>query len=147
MATKRDRQNAILELVREIRIDSQQNLADALSRQGIEVSQATLSRDIQQLGLIKVGSVYRVGRTDARRTTQQALRRRLREYVIQVDSVEPLLVLKTETGSAPTVAEELDNANWLEIVGTIAGDDTVFVLCRSALDLHQIRERIENLLA
>ena len=147
MTSKRNRQNTILELVRENRIDSQQNLADELDRRGIKVSQATLSRDIQQLGLVKAGNVYSVGRTDARRTTEQALRRTLREYVVRVDGVDPLLVLKTDSGNSGPVADVVDNANWPEIVGTIAGDDTIFVLCRSATDLYQVRKRIESFLA
>ena len=145
MGSKRDRQNSILELVRRNRIESQQVLADALHRSGTEVSQATLSRDIQELGLVKVGNAYVVGRPEARRTPEQTLRRILRNYVVGIDSVPPLLVLKTTTGSASTVAAAMDNAGWTEIVGTIAGDDTIFILCRSADDLKETLNRTAEL--
>ena len=145
MRSKRDRQNSILELVRENRIGSQHVLANALHRNGIEVSQATLSRDIKELGLVKAGSAYVVGRPEARRTSKQTLRRILRDYVVAIDSVAPLLVIKTTTGSASTVADAVDNAGWREIVGTIAGDDTIFVLCRSTRDLEETLKRTEDL--
>ena len=73
------------------------------------------------------------------------LRRILRDYVIAIDSVAPLVVIKTTTGSASTVADAVDNAGWREIVATIAGDDTIFVLCRSAGDLKETLKRTENL--
>ena len=145
MSSKRDRQNSILELVRQNRIESQQVLADELHSNGIEVSQATLSRDIQELGLVKAGNAYLVGRPEARPTSERVLRRVLSNYVVEIDSVAPLLVLKTTTGSASTVANAIDNAGWTEIVGTIAGDDTIFVLCRSIDDLEETLNRTEDL--
>ena len=145
MGTKRDRQNSILELVRQNRIESQQALATELGQRGYEVSQATLSRDIQELGLVKVGNAYVVAGGEVRRTSPQALRRILRDYLVDVDSVPPLLVLKTSTGNAGTVADAVDFAGWSRIVGTIAGDDTIFVLCRSADDVAAILARIEDL--
>ncbi len=145
MGSKRDRQNSILELVRQNRIESQHVLADALHSSGIEVSQATLSRDIQELGLVKAGNAYVAGRPEARRTSEQALRRVLREYVLEVEGVTPLLVLKTESGTAATVADAIDGAGWAEIAGTIAGENTIFVLCRSAGDLVEILKRTEYL--
>ena len=145
MGTKRDRQNSILELVRQNRIESQQALATELGQQGYEVSQATLSRDIQELGLVKAGNAYVVAGGQVRRTSQQALRRILRDYLVEVDSVPPLLVLKTSAGNAGTVADAVDYAGWSQIVGTIAGDDTIFVLCRSADDVAAMLARIEDL--
>ena len=145
MGSKRDRQNSILELVRQTRIESQQVLADALHSSGIAVSQATLSRDIQELGLVKAGNAYAVGRPEAIRTSEQVLRRVLKNYVVDVDCVAPLLVIRTTTGSASTVAAAVDNAGWVEIVGTIAGDDTIFVLCRSTDDLEVTLKRTEEL--
>ena len=145
MGTKRDRQNSILEVVRQNRIESQQLLADELLRRGIEVSQATLSRDIQELGLIKAGNAYIVGRGEIRRTSEQAIRRVLRDYVVEVDSVAAMLVLKTESGTAATVADAIDVAGWVQIVGTIAGENTIFILCRSADAVAETLQRIEDL--
>jgi transcriptional regulator of arginine metabolism len=145
MANKRDRQNTILELVQRHRIDSQQRLAEELGQMGVRVSQATLSRDIQELGLLKAGNRYVVRPSGVRTTTEQALRRVLRDYVVEVTSVVPLLVMKTESGTAATVADALDGAGWTEIAGTIAGENTIFVLCRSATELQQTLQRIEDL--
>lgn len=147
MTSKRDRQNLILEMVRQDRIESQQSLAEALRRHEVNVSQATLSRDIQELGLVKAGNAYIVGTAEIRQTTEQTLRRVLREYVIDVERVVPILVMKTSAGNAQTVAGSLDGVGWPEIVGTIAGDNTIFVLCRSARDLEESLRRIEDLRA
>ena len=145
MPTKRDRQNLILELVRGSRIESQQNLAEELGRRGIQVSQATLSRDIQQLGLVKAGNAYVVRPGEVRPTSEQALRRVLRDYVVGIDGVAPLLVVKTERGTSATVGDALDGAGWSEIVGTLAGENTIFVLCRSEADLRKALQRIEEM--
>ena len=144
MPGKRDRRNTILELVRRNAIDSQRSLAEELARRGIRVSQATLSRDIQELGLVKAGNRYVTGRGEIRRTTEQALRRVLRDYVVEVQSVAPLMVIKTGYGNASTVGEALDASGWPEIVGSIAGENTIFVLCRSAGDLRAMLERIQE---
>jgi len=145
MPAKRVRQNAILELVRRDRIDSQQQLASELARQGLHVSQSTLSRDIQELGLIKAGNAYAARPGPARRNADQTLRLVLREFLIDVDSVEHMLVLKTRAGSAATVADALEASRWAGIVGTIAGEDTIFVLCRSKGLVGELRERIREL--
>lgn len=145
MGRKRARQNFILELVRKNRIESQHVLAGELHRNGIEVSQATLSRDIQELGLVKSNNAYLAGPPETRRTSEQSLRRILSNYVIGIDSVAPLLVIKTTTGSASSVADAIDNAGWTEIVATIAGDNTIFVLCRSTNELAETLKRIEDL--
>lgn len=145
MPAKRVRQNAILEMVRLRRIDSQQQLAEELGRQGFVVSQSTLSRDIQELGLIKEGNAYAARPGAPRRNTDQTLRLVLREFLTGVDSVGTMIVLKTTTGSAPTVADALEAARWTGIVGTIAGDDTIFVLCRSTSLVGQLRERVQQL--
>ena len=145
MGSKRDRQNSILELVRQNRIESQHVLADTLHRNGVEVSQSTLSRDIQELGLVKAGNAYVAERPEARRTSEQVLRRVLRDYVLEVEGVTPLLVIKTESGTAATVADAIDGAGWAEVAGTIAGENTIFVLCRSAGDLEEVLNRTEDL--
>ena len=145
MLIKRKRQDTILELVRRQRIDSQQQLADALERQGFQVSQSTLSRDIRELGLIKAGNVYTVRQGAPRHNADQTLRLVLREFLVETDSVAETLVLKTARGTAATVADALDDTRWEGIVGTIAGENTIFVLCRSAEVVHGLRERIRAL--
>jgi len=145
MPTKRDRQNSILELVRRHRIDSQQQLADALGRRGFEVSQSTLSRDIRELGLVKVGNVYAIRQGGPRHGTDQTLRLVLGEFLLEIDRVDQIMVLKTTRGTAATVADALDGARWEGIVGTIAGEDTIFVLCRSGAVVTDLRNRIREL--
>jgi len=144
MATKRTRHDAILELVRNRRIDSQQQLADELGRRGFDVSQSTLSRDIRQLGLVKVGNVYAIREGAPRHSTDQTLRLVLREFLVDVDSVDHILVLKTAAGSTAVVADALDGARWSGIVGTIAGENTIFVLCRSTAIVQDLRSRIRE---
>ena len=146
MSTKRLRQSTILEIVGSVEIDSQDSLAQELRNRGLKISQSTLSRDIQELGLAKAGNVYITNVPEVTRTTDHTLRLVLREFVAGIDSVEYFLILKTATGSAGSVAEALDARGWVEIAGTIAGDNTIFVLCRSARNVNRVRERIEEFL-
>lgn len=145
MPARRDRQDAILDLVRNQRIDSQEELAEALVRRGFEVSQSTLSRDIRALGLIKTGNGYAVRQGAPRHNTEQTLRLVLREFLVEQDSVDQILVLKTARGTAATVADALDDARWDGIVGTIAGENTIFVLCRSVAMVEELRRKIREL--
>ena len=146
MSTKRLRHTTILKIVELLDIDSQDRLARELDNRGIQVSQSTLSRDIQELGLAKAGSIYITGKPDARRTSDQTLRLVLRQFVAGIDTVEYFLILRTSTGSAATVAEALDDMGWPEIAGTVAGDNTIFALCRSAGAADLVRKRIEEFL-
>lgn len=146
MSTKRLRQNTILQIVGALEIDSQERLAEELRTRGIEVSQSTLSRDIQELGLAKAGSVYIAGIGETQKSSDHTLRLVLREFVTGIDAVQFFLVLKTTTGSASTVSEALDDRGWEEIAGTVAGDNTILVLCRSGDGVHRVRARIEEFL-
>lgn len=146
MSTKRLRQNTILKIVEVLEIDSQDRLARELRQRGIRVSQSTLSRDIQELGLAKAGNIYIAGKPEVGRTTDQTLRLVLRQFVDGIDTVEYFLILRTASGSAAAVGEALDDMGWTEIAGTVAGDNTIFVLCRSARDANQVRGRVERFL-
>jgi len=146
MITKRLRQSTILEIVGATAIDSQERMAEELSHRGIKISQSTLSRDIQELGLAKAGNVYISGISEVTRTTEHTLRLVLREFVSGIDNVEYFLILRTGPARAGTVADALDAGAWKEIAGTIAGDDTIFVLCRSVRGVNRVRERIEAFL-
>ncbi len=146
MSTKRLRQRTILEIVESMDIDSQQRLAGELRNRGVRVSQATLSRDIKELGLAKAGSAYIQAQRESARTTDSTLRAVLRQFIIDVDAVDCFLVLKTGYGNAGAVAEALDERGWPEIAGTVAGDNTIFVLCRSLDDAGRVRARIDEFL-
>jgi transcriptional regulator of arginine metabolism len=143
---KIQRHAAILRVVRERRIESQDELREALSAEGFTVTQATLSRDIRELGLAKLadsqGAYYAHPHRAALRPD---LGQVLPALLVSVDGVGPLLVLKTASGSAGAVTEALDQAGWSEVMGTIAGDDTVLVITRSPKLREAIASRIQSL--
>lgn len=143
---KLPRHAAILELVRTHRVASQEALRELLAARGIEVAQATLSRDIRHLGLVKApdeqgGSSYVVpsGGADVAPT----LARLLPALYVGADGVGNLLVLKTLVGGAQAIAVALDAEGWPEIVGTIGGDDTILCVLRSPEHRETIVARIE----
>ena len=145
---KPQRHAVILELVREKRVPSQEVLRELLSERGIEVAQATLSRDIRELGLVKVpdengGSVYTLpsGVTDPTPT----LARLLPSLYLGADGVGNLLVVKTLVGGAQPVAVGIDWEEWPEVLGTIAGDDTILVILRDPAHRGAVTRRLEEL--
>jgi transcriptional regulator of arginine metabolism len=144
---KIQRHAAILRVVRERRIESQDELREALKTEGFVVTQATLSRDIRELGLAKLsdpqGGAYYAH--PHRAALRPDLAQVLPTLLVSVDGVGPFLVLKTASGSAGAVTEALDQAGWEEIIGTIAGDDTVLVITRSQKLREAIAGRIEGL--
>jgi transcriptional regulator of arginine metabolism len=142
------RHSAILDLVRSNRIPSQEVLRELLAERGIDVAQATLSRDIRELGIVKVpdeegGSVYTVPAhvTDPTPT----LSRLLPTLYLGADGVDNLLVIKTLTGGAQPIAVAIDWEEWPEVVGTIAGDDTILLILRKKSHLPAITARLEQL--
>jgi transcriptional regulator of arginine metabolism len=144
---KPQRHAVILELVRELRIPSQEVLRERLGERGIDVAQATLSRDIRELGLVKVpdedgGSVYTLppGVTDPTPT----LARLLPSLYLGADGVNNLLVVKTLIGGAQPIAVGIDWEEWPEVVGTIAGDDTVLVILRDGAHREAVTRRLEE---
>ena len=144
---KIQRHAAILKVVRDHRIGSQDELREALAEEGFSVTQATLSRDIRELGLAKLtdpqGRAYYAH--PHRGAVRPDLAQVLPALLVSLDGVGPLLVLKTASGSAGAVTEALDQAGWSEIIGTIAGDDTVLVITRSPRLREQVASRIQAL--
>ena len=142
---KTQRHAAILRVVRDRRIESQDELREALAEGGFVVTQATLSRDIRELGLAKMadpeGGAYYTH--PHRGAVRPELGQVLPTLLVGVDGVGPFLVLKTASGSAGAVTEALDQAGWAEIIGTIAGDDTVLVITRNQRLRREIAKRIE----
>jgi transcriptional regulator of arginine metabolism len=144
---KIQRHAAVLRIVRERRIESQDELREALSDDGFVVTQATLSRDIRELGLAKLadpqgGSFYTHPHRSA---VRPELGHVLPALLVSLDGVGPFLVLQTASGSAGAVTEALDQAGWNEIIGTIAGDDTVLVITRSQRLRQEIAKRIQKM--
>jgi transcriptional regulator of arginine metabolism len=146
--TRPQRHAAILRLVRTERIPSQERLRERLAAEGLAVAQATLSRDIRSLGIVKAadaeGHGHYVVPADAPDATP-ALSQLLPALFLGMDGVEHLLVVKTLTGGAQPVASALDHQGWSEVVGTIAGDDTILVITRSLAAADAVRHRVEKL--
>jgi len=144
---KRLRQKAILDLVRSGEIASQEELLQGLQARHIEVSQSTLSRDIQELRLAKAGGFYAVVGAEITRTSDEGgLRRIVKEFVTSIDIAENLVVVKTGSGNASTVSQALDDIGFAESIGSIAGDNTIFIAGRSSKDAKKLEKRLRGLL-
>ena len=144
---KRHRHNAILELVRSGEITSQDDLMRGLKARDIEVSQSTLSRDLQELRLAKAGGVYTVVDAEpAVQHSEESLNRIMREFMVDIAVAQNIVVVKTGPGHASTVSQALDEAGWPEWVGSIAGENTVFVVARSGADAKKLERRLRKLL-
>lgn len=145
---KHGRHAAIRELVREGRYSSQEELREALVGRDFDVTQATLSRDIRELRLLKVpdadGGAYYTLPPEAWDQTPR-LERLLATLYVGSEGAGNLLVLKTLAGGAQPVAVAIDWEEWPEVLGTIAGDDTILVILRDAAQLRNIQKRIEEL--
>ena len=143
------RQEKILEIIENEEIETQEELANRLRERGYKVTQATVSRDIKELRLIKISgrrNTYcyaRPGRHEA--ITNDRMIRLLTDSTVDIDFAGQMVVVKTLSGSANVAAEAIDNMNWKEVLGTIAGDNTIFVAVRSENDAAEIAARIRKL--
>ena len=142
---KLQRHASILRIVREKRIESQDGLRESLAAEHITVTQATLSRDIRELGLAKLvdpqgGSFYA---NPNEGSVRPDLSQVLPTLLVSVEGTGPIIVIKTATGGAPAVAAALDQAGWKEIIGTLAGDDTLLIIARNP----RMRQLVEARLA
>lgn len=148
---KARRQMKIQELVTKEIIHTQEDLAEKLRLAGYEVTQATVSRDIKEMGLIKIpgaGDEYRYAvPTDAHPTNlHDRLKRLLRETMVSMNDTESLIVVRTIPGNAQALAAVLDNSNWDEVIGTIAGDDTILLVIKPKEAVPTVLNRISTLL-
>ena len=146
-ASKRLRQGQILKLVAEGEIASQDDLRRKLAQRGMRVTQATLSRDLQELRLVKTAEGYRGlegGNTEEE--AQSRLGRALKEFLLDVREAQNLLVLKTPPGGAEPLAAALDAGRLRQVAGTIAGDDTVLVVTASRRASAGLQKRMRKLL-
>jgi transcriptional regulator of arginine metabolism len=138
----------ILEIIDREAITSQEQLRERLRNLGIEATQATLSRDVRDLALIKRpadGAYRRAGAgLDPPADPGAVLRTAVDDYLRRHEAVDQLIVLKTDTGQAQPLAVAIDRAGLSEIVGTIAGDDTILVICRSAPDAAVLSRRLDE---
>jgi transcriptional regulator of arginine metabolism len=150
MATKFERQGAILRLVQQQELTTQTDVADALRTEGIDAVQATVSRDIAQLGLVKVRNpegrlVYALpGAADIRRVDE--LVSALRRWAGDMTAAGQLLVVQTPRGLATPLADAIDAAQLPDVAGTIAGENTIFVAARDGLSGTELLERFRDYL-
>lgn len=147
MEQKRERHRVILDLVRTHRVGSQEALRQLLHGEGIDVTQATLSRDIRELRLVKVtgaeGDFHYMLPEEWEHTPP--LEGLLPILYVSSEGTGNFLVVRTMRGGAPTVALAIDWEEWPEVLGTVAGDDTILILLRDASHLDSVRGRLENL--
>jgi transcriptional regulator of arginine metabolism len=148
MTTKFDRQGAILRLVQERRLSTQEEVAEALHQEGLEAVQATISRDIAQLGLVKVRDeggrlVYALpGAADLDRLSE--LTSALRRWAVSLEPSANLLVIRTPPGCANALARVIDEARLPDVLGTIAGDDTITVIARESVQGAAIERELRH---
>jgi transcriptional regulator of arginine metabolism len=144
--SKLSRQNLILDLVQQESVANQEQLRKLLLRQGFDVTQATLSRDINELALVKTSDGYSVSHNEQPEPGFHSAGRLVREFVVEVREAQNLLVIKTATGSAQPVAAAIDSEGWSEIVGTVGGDDTILVISQSKKSAHRMSLRIKGMM-
>jgi transcriptional regulator of arginine metabolism len=148
MVRKTERQTVILELIGAHEVASQEELRRLLQERGVSVTQATLSRDLRDLGLVRVsgenGARYALPETLAGEAAP-SLETLLPQLFSSVDGVGELIVLHTLAGGAQPISEAIDAANWREILGTVAGENTILVICRSAQARQEVTVRLTAL--
>lgn len=148
---KTHRQARVKEIVERMVIRTQDELADALRSEGIDVTQATVSRDIKEMMLVKVptgdGSYRYAFPSDHAVTVSVArLEKTFQDSVLSVNSSGNIIVLRTLPGTAQAVAYVLDNVRWAEIIGTVAGDDTIFLVVKPDKAVDIVKERFESIM-
>ena len=148
MAQKTERQTAILQLIAEHDVASQEDLRRLLERRGMSVTQATLSRDLRELGVVRVpgedGARYALPET-VTAEAKLSLSTLLPQLFSSIDGVSELIVLRTLASGAQPISEAIDAAGWREVLGTVAGENTILVICRSAQARHDVTLRLTEL--
>lgn len=146
---KLERHSKIIELIGQYAIETQEELAEKLNNAGFSVTQATVSRDIRELKLTKMvvdgRQRYVVLNNDVSRLSEKYIGI-LREGYVSMDMAQNILVVKTVSGMAMAVAAALDSLHWSEIVGCIAGDDTIFCAIRTVDDTLLVMEKLKKIL-
>ncbi len=147
---KSARQIAILEIISERPVETQEELADELRNHGFQVTQATVSRDIKELRLVKAlsgdGSYRYVASDKSENSLNERLVRMFSETVISIGYTYNQIVIKTLSASANIAAETIDSLQWPEILGTIAGDNTILMIVRSVEEVKPIVDRLNAMI-
>lgn len=149
---KKNRHFHILKLIESVHVESQQSMLDELGNQGIEISQSTLSKDLKELGIIKIRGKegrFRFVQTKEREIFHVGLmlKKELVDFLTDSIIVSHNLVLKTVSGNASGLAKCLDEIGWPEIVGTLAGDDTILVITQSTDNAKSVLEKLNEIIS
>ena len=144
------RHNMILEIIESKDIETQEELAEELKNRGVKVTQATVSRDIKELRLLKVlaeNGGYKYATVErAEKGMSERFIRILAESVVSMGSANNLIVIKTLSASANAACEAIDSLKWSDVLGTIAGDNTILVIVRSNEAVEDVLARFEALI-
>jgi len=148
MSKKTERQAAILELIGRHVVASHEDLRHLLSKRGIVATQATLSRDLRELGIVRASDVegprYALPETVAGEALP-SLETLLPQMFSRIDGVGELVVLHTLASGAQPISEAIDAAGWRDVIGTVAGENTILIICRSAQARHTVTLRLTEL--
>lgn len=145
------RQYKIKELITKTTIETQEELVDALRDAGLQVTQATVSRDMKELMLIKIPAgdgryKYSLPQDQQRQNPVYKLKRALIDHFTHIDFTENLVVMKCLPGTANAIGALIDNMEWPEVMGTICGDDTILIICRTKEKSGELVEKLLELL-
>ncbi|HEX7116361.1 MAG TPA: hypothetical protein VF193_14650 [Steroidobacter sp.] len=137
------RRAAILRILGEATVHNQDELVKLLRKEGFEATQSSVSRDLRELKVAKAGDRYIVPSPEVAAANPFAA---LKSFVLEVRTAGPsLTVVKTSTGTAQSVAVAIDESAWPEVVGTLSGDDTIFIATENARDQRKLRERLRSI--
>lgn len=151
MRYKKQRQKQILQIMNSGHFHTQQEVARELQRKGLAVSQSTLSKDFKELSLVKTTAPdgtfkYVLPQHLAQESRARTAHREIEDFVTGFDVTKNLVILKTAPANAPGVSETIDNAGWPGVMGTIAGDNTILLICRTTAHARQLVELIDAIL-
>ncbi len=150
MMNKGQRHIKIREIITNLDIETQDELVETLKNEGFNVTQATVSRDIKELHLVKVPTLdgrYKYSLpADQRFNPLQKLKRTLIDAFIRIDQAGHLLVMKTLPGNANAIGALIDNLDWDEILGTLCGDDTILIICSTEEQTKVVSQRLIEML-
>ena len=151
MSVKSRRQEVIRRVIAGSQVASQEALVSELLARGEDVTQATVSRDLREIGVLKGPEGYRLPSSGSAANAvgpageMSELARAVRDFMLEAEVAATLVVLRTGAGQASALALRIDRAGWRDIVGTVAGDDTVFVAARSAVEARRVVEVFERM--
>jgi transcriptional regulator of arginine metabolism len=148
MANKRERHATILEVIDSRMVSSQEDLRKLMLQRGWDVTQATLSRDLRELRVARVPTPEgaRYGVTDGSiEESRAALETLLPQLFLRIDAVSEMLVLRTVPGGAQPIAAALDGERWSDVLGTVGGDDTILIICRSVAGRDRVMKRLKSI--